>query len=92
KPKRSRKRGGKSRSKAAAAKSDDAVETREVEGGIPGMDVVEPEGDDEGLVPDPEEGSSPVDRVAETPDLERRLAEPGDLEQAAAPQWQCFFV
>ncbi|MEM9476133.1 MAG: Rne/Rng family ribonuclease [Pseudomonadota bacterium] len=67
KPKRSRKRGGKSRSKAAAAKSDDAVETREVEGGIPGMDVVEPEGDDEGLVPDPEEGSSPVDRVAETP-------------------------
>ena len=67
KPKRSRKRGGKSRSKAAAAKSDDAVETREVEGGIPGMDVVEPEGDDDGLAPDPEEGSSPVDRVAETP-------------------------
>jgi ribonuclease E len=37
---------GRSKTKAAETVTDDAVETREVDGGIPGMDVVEPEGDD----------------------------------------------
>ncbi len=60
KPKRSRRsrnRGG--RSKAEATTSEDAVETRD----IPGMDVVDLDGDDA----DSEEGSSPVERVHETP-------------------------
>ncbi|MBK1635097.1 ribonuclease E/G [Rhodovulum adriaticum] len=44
---------------AAAARSDDPVETREPSGDIPGMDVVEPEGDiaPEGTIP--EEDAAP---------------------------------
>jgi ribonuclease E len=62
-PRRSRSRG---KVKAEASVSDDAVESRDVpEAEIPGMDVVEPEGDFD--VRDPEEGSSPVERVHETP-------------------------
>ena len=60
KPKRRRR---KSRSKAEQAKSDDAVETKDVEienNGVAGMDVVD-------LAEDPLEGSSPMELVGETP-------------------------
>ncbi|MEM0945887.1 MAG: Rne/Rng family ribonuclease [Pseudomonadota bacterium] len=79
KPKRrSRSRGGRgrSKSKAAEAVNDDAVETREPEAGIPGMDVVEPEGDDI-------EGLSPMERVGETPveEPEEEVAEAPDADE-----------
>ncbi len=69
KPRRSRSRG---RNKAEATKSDDAVETKDVPAeDIPGMDVVDPEGDVELAEGEIEvaddEASSPVERVAETP-------------------------
>ncbi|MEO0692505.1 MAG: ribonuclease E/G, partial [Pseudomonadota bacterium] len=80
KPKRRRRR--KPKAKAEATQSDDAVETKEVEGGIPGMDVVEPEGDDDAPLADSEEGSSPVDRVAETP-VETPQAGDEGAEEAA---------
>ncbi len=60
KPKRRRR---KSRSKAEQAKSEDAVETKDVEienNGVAGMDVVD-------LAEDPLEGSSPMELVGETP-------------------------
>ena len=65
KPKKGRGR-GRGRSKAAKAKSEDAVITEEVEDAdaISGMDVVELDGDD---VVEVEEGSSPMETVAETP-------------------------
>ncbi|MEO0702197.1 MAG: Rne/Rng family ribonuclease [Pseudomonadota bacterium] len=82
KPKRSRRR-RKPKAKAEATQSDDAVETKEVEGGIPGMDVVEPEGDDAPLA-DSDEGSSPVDRVAETPVETPEAGEEGAEDGAEA--------
>ena len=66
KPRRARRPRSRGRPKAEAAVVDDAVESRDLrETDIPGMDVVEPEGafDDR----DREEGSSPVERVHETP-------------------------
>ena len=65
KPKKGRGR-GRGRSKAAAAKTDDAVATQEVEDvdAISGMDVVELDSDETVEV---EEGSSPMETVAETP-------------------------
>ncbi len=64
-PKRSRRSRSRGRSKAESARSDDAVETKDIpEGEIPGMDVVDL--DAEGEIAD-DEGSSPVERVAETP-------------------------
>jgi ribonuclease E len=66
KPRRARRSRSRGKPKAEATISDDAVESRDLpDTGIPGMDVVEPEGDLDGR--DPEEGSSPVDRVHETP-------------------------
>ncbi|MEL6517545.1 MAG: Rne/Rng family ribonuclease [Pseudomonadota bacterium] len=82
KPKRSRRR-RKPKAKAEVTQSDDAVETKEVEGGIPGMDVVEPEGDDAPLA-DSDEGSSPVDRVAETPVETPEAGEEGAEDGAEA--------
>ncbi|MEM9975433.1 MAG: ribonuclease E/G, partial [Pseudomonadota bacterium] len=71
KPKRRRGR-GRGRAKAEATKTADAVDTQEVvpqddAPAIPGMDVVEPEGDGDTALAAAEEGTSPVDRVAETP-------------------------
>jgi ribonuclease E len=65
-----------SRTRAARAKSDDVVETKEVEPQISGMETIDltDESDDSGVVP---EGSSPMELVAETP-----VEEP--LEDAAA--------
>jgi len=61
KPKPKRRRRSRSQSKAEDVKSDDAVETKEVESnGASGMDVVD-------LGEDPVEGSSPMELVAETP-------------------------
>ncbi|MDU8944864.1 Rne/Rng family ribonuclease [Ovoidimarina sediminis] len=81
KPKRrSRSRGGRSRSrsKAAETSNDDAVETKDVESAIPGMDVVEPVGEgDEPLLAE-DEAVSPMERVAETP-----VEEPDDEEPEA---------
>jgi ribonuclease E len=77
KPRRSSRRSrsrGKPRAEATSG-SDDAVETRDLPSdGIPGMDVVEPEGDLDGA---DDEGSSPVERVAETP-VETPSADDGD--------------
>ncbi|WP_457647034.1 Rne/Rng family ribonuclease [Profundibacter sp.] len=61
KPKPKRRRRSRSRSKAEEVKSDDSVETKEVENnGVSGMDVVD-------LGEDSVEGSSPMELVAETP-------------------------
>jgi ribonuclease E len=61
KPKPKRRRRSRSRSKAEEVKSDDLVETKEVENnGASGMDVVD-------LGEDSVEGSSPMELVAETP-------------------------
>ena len=61
KPKPKRRRRSRSRSKAEEVKSDDAVETKEVENnGASGMDVVD-------LGEESVEGSSPMELVAETP-------------------------
>ncbi|MEL6644692.1 MAG: Rne/Rng family ribonuclease [Pseudomonadota bacterium] len=84
KPKRSRRR-RKPKAKAEATNSDDAVETKEVDAGISGMDVVEPEGDDDLLIPEGEEGISPVDRVAETPVETPSADDSDDAEDASAP-------
>jgi ribonuclease E len=66
KPRRARRSRSRGKPKAEATISDDAVESRDLpDTGIPGMDVVVPEGDLDGR--DPEEGSSPVERVHETP-------------------------
>ena len=66
KPRRARRSRSRGKPKAEATVSDDAVESRDLpDTGIPGMDVVVPEGDLDGR--DPEEGSSPVERVHETP-------------------------
>ena len=58
------KRGRFSRSRAARAKTDDAVETREVEGDVSGMETIDL-GDSEG--DDTAEGLSPMELVGETP-------------------------
>ena len=58
------KRGRSSRSRAARAKTDDAVETREVEGDVSGMETIDL-GDSEG--DDTAEGLSPMELVGETP-------------------------
>ncbi len=67
KPKKGRGR-GRGRSKAAKAKSEDAVTSQEVEDAdadaISGMDVVELDDDQAAEI---EEGSSPMETVAETP-------------------------
>ncbi len=61
KPKPKRRRRSRSRSKAEEVKSDDAVETKEVEStNISGMNVID-------LDADSVEGSSPMELVAETP-------------------------
>jgi ribonuclease E len=63
-PRRQRRSRSRGKPRAEAAASGDAVETREVGDDIHGMEVVEPEGDvDLG----DEEGSSPMERVHETP-------------------------
>ena len=69
------KRGRSSRSRAARAKTDDAVETREVEGDVSGMETIDL-GDSEG--DDTAEGLSPMELVGETP-----VEEPSEDEAEA---------
>ena len=69
------KRGRSSRSRAARAKTDDAVETREVEGDVSGMETMDL-GDSEG--DDTAEGLSPMELVGETP-----VEEPSEDEDEA---------
>ena len=69
------KRGRSSRSRAARAKTDDAVETREVEGDVSGMETIDL-GDSEG--DDTAEGLSPMELVGETP-----VEEPSEDEDEA---------
>jgi ribonuclease E len=72
KPRRQRRSRSRGKPRAEAAASGDAVETREVGDDIHGMEVVEPEGDvDMG----DEEGSSPMERVHDTP-----VEEPDDVD------------
>jgi len=83
KPKPKRRRRSRSRSKAEEVKSDDSVETKEVESnGASGMDVVD-------LGEDSVEGSSPMELVAETPVDTPESSEadetPKDETPAAAP-------
>ena len=59
-----KKRGRRSRSKAASNKTDDAVATREVSSEISGMETIDLAEDET------PEGSSPMERVAETPVVE----------------------
>ncbi len=74
KPKPKRRRRSRSRSKAEEVKSDDAVETKEVENnGASGMDVVD-------LGEESVEGSSPMELVAETP---VDTPESGEADEAA---------
>ncbi|MFC3616346.1 Rne/Rng family ribonuclease [Lutimaribacter marinistellae] len=71
---------GRSRTKAAEAQSQDAVETREVSDEIRGMETIDLAEDetDEAEVP---EGSSPMERVAETP-----VEEPEDHSAEASAE------
>ncbi|MBO9449607.1 Rne/Rng family ribonuclease [Tropicibacter sp. R16_0] len=81
KPKR--KSRSRSKSKAAKVTTEDAVETKEVETEISGMETIDlTDESDEVDVIDPHEGSSPMERVAETP-VEEPEATEG--EEAAAP-------
>jgi ribonuclease E len=76
KPRRARRSRSRGKPKAEATVSDDAIENRDVPDiGIPGMDVVDPEGDLDAR--DFEEGSSPVERVHETP-VETPAADEGE--------------
>ncbi|MCE8536109.1 Rne/Rng family ribonuclease [Ruegeria pomeroyi] len=79
KPKRSRSR---SRSKAESLRSSDPVETMDVtEPEISGMETIDlDEGDDRDMFEVPE-GSSPMERVADTP-----VEEPEDVAEAATDQ------
>ncbi|WP_170791021.1 Rne/Rng family ribonuclease [Ruegeria lacuscaerulensis] len=62
-----KKRRSRSRSKAADVKTDDAVETLEVSSEPSGMETIDLDDGDENADMAVPEGSSPVDRVAETP-------------------------
>ena len=74
KPKPKRRRRSRSRSKAEETKSDDAVETKDVENnGASGMDVVD-------LDEDTIEGSSPMELVADTPVETPEAGENGDAD------------
>ena len=84
KPKR--KSRSRSKSKAAKVTSEDAVETKEVETEISGMETIDlTDESDEVDVIDPMEGSSPMERVAETP-VEEPEADAGEqgAEEAQA--------
>ena len=74
--KRSNRSRSRSRSSAASAKSADAVATREVNAEIAGMETIDLDEDEA------TEGSSPMERVAETP-VEEPAAETPELETAA---------
>ncbi len=82
KPKRRSRSRSRSRSKAKAeaTTNDDAVETRD----IPGMDVVEPEGDDEAVEIAEDEASSPMERVPETPVETPEVADEAKADDADA--------
>ncbi|WP_170786676.1 Rne/Rng family ribonuclease [Ruegeria lacuscaerulensis] len=62
-----KKRRSRSRSKAADVKTDDAVETLEVSSEPSGMETIDLDDGDENADMAVPEGSSPVDRVTETP-------------------------
>ncbi|WP_282168746.1 Rne/Rng family ribonuclease [Ruegeria atlantica] len=68
-----KKRRSRSRSKAADVKSDDAVESIEVSNEPTGMETIDLDESEDGADGPDLEGTSPADRVAETP-----VEEPGD--------------
>ncbi|THD73515.1 ribonuclease E/G [Thalassobius vesicularis] len=74
--KRSSRSRSRSRSSAASAKSADAVATREVNAEIAGMETIDLDEDEAA------EGSSPMERVAETP-VEEPTADTPELETEA---------
>jgi ribonuclease E len=79
-PKSRRSRSRRGRSKAAETVSEDAVETQDADSAsIPGMDVVDLEGD-------PEEGHSPIDFVGETPVETPASGEESDEDEAPAAE------
>ncbi|SLN39135.1 Ribonuclease E [Falsiruegeria litorea R37] len=81
KPKR--KPRSRSKSKAAKVTTEDAVETKEVETEISGMETIDlTDESDEVDVVDPLEGSSPMERVADTPVEEPETAETDTAEPA----------
>jgi len=82
KPSRSRKR--RSRGKAAEAKTEDAIETREVsDSKIGGMETIDLDDEAADASADaPDEGQSPMERVAETPVEEPKEEHPGDKVDA----------
>ncbi|WP_170559300.1 Rne/Rng family ribonuclease [Ruegeria atlantica] len=73
-----KKRRSRSRSKAADVKSDDAVESIEVSNEPTGMETIDLDEGEEGADGPVLEGTSPADRVAETP-----VEEP--IDEAASP-------
>ncbi|MDJ1007032.1 MAG: Rne/Rng family ribonuclease [Paracoccaceae bacterium] len=82
KKRRSRSRSrAKPKAQAEGAATDDAVTTADAaDSAIPGMDVVEPEGEGDALIPD-DEASSPMERVAETP-VEEPAADEAQAEES----------
>ncbi|WP_058271898.1 Rne/Rng family ribonuclease [Ruegeria atlantica] len=73
-----KKRRSRSRSKAADVKSDDAVESIEVSNEPTGMETIDLDESEDGADGPDLEGTSPADRVAETP-----VEEPGDDAEAS---------
>ena len=87
KPKRRSRGRSRSKAKAAEAETSDAVETREPVEGIPGMDVVEPEGDDlieeSALVASDDEAADAGDPEAEDTVAEETSAPEDDAAEAS---------
>ena len=76
---KSRSRSRSKSTKAQKAADTDAVETREVSDEITGMETIDLSDEAEAETPEVEEGSSPMERVAETP-----VEEPEDTPEADA--------
>ena len=90
KPKRRSRGRSRSKAKAAEAETSDAVETREPVEGIPGMDVVEPEGDDlieeSALVASDDEAADATGPEAEDTVAEEASAPEDDVAEVSEPE------
>ena len=89
KPTKSRKSRSRSRSKSEETTPKDAVETKEVEGEISGMETIDLSDDMADAVDAADEvpeGSSPMERVAETPVEEPEDSDQPDTDQDDADQ------
>lgn len=85
-----KKRRSRSRTKAADVKSDDAVESIEVSSEPTGMETIDLDEGEEGADMSVPEGTSPADRVAETPveepvDAEETKEQPIEAESSEEP-------